>query len=192
MRSRTCAAFAAVLAVLLTAVPFAGAEDASPASSPTKYLGPLRKHTADLQGLRQEFQTLLDTADDGSKERKKKTRAAAENLYRQGMLFGETLEGFIAGETRRGLSYEIDLVRHCVGLAHEMLVDYRRLLGIGMTEAAPTRRPGAGLGPWVRDLIRQELQRRIAARFDDVHVRALLTSQSRREALEYARDYLGG
>ncbi|MHC4549979.1 MAG: hypothetical protein ACYTEZ_14500 [Planctomycetota bacterium] len=165
----------------------------------TEYLQPLRDRQAQLQTIRKELVRLQEASEDEeeyddeesaeAEQRASEIQELGRELLTEGLALQGTLRSFLAGETRRGLGMEIDLVRDNVHAVHEMLVDYRQLRGQTITPLTDAAGKDE-LRKWILKLLRQELQKRIARRFDDAGIREILRSDSFEEALRNTLGYL--
>ncbi|MFW6164248.1 MAG: hypothetical protein ACODAJ_15880 [Planctomycetota bacterium] len=142
----------------------------------TKFVAPLRQHQARLETVGEQLDQVAASAstDAAAVER------VGKSLLDEGKACHTTFRRFLAGETRRGLDLEVDLVRDNVQTVQDLVLRYRRLAGVEVQPVAegdrdPLRRE-------VERMVVDELRRRIARRFDSEGVRDVLESRSLREA----------
>jgi len=166
--------------VLATAGFLAGAEPPPGKPPVTKFLEPLRAHKAKLEAIERELGRVAAQESTNALAVEKVGKA----LLVEGKAFHTTFRRFLAGETRRGLDLEIDLVRGNVEAVQDMVVRFRRLAGVEVKPLAESERE-----PLRRELQRMvldELRRRVARRFESEGIRDVLESRSLREAQERA------
>lgn len=142
----------------------------------TKFVAPLRQHQARLEAVGKQ----LDRVAASSGTDAAAVEQVGKALLVEGKAFHTTVRRFLAGETRRGLDLEIDLVRDNVQTVQDLVLRYRRMAGVEIQPVAegdrdPLRRE-------VERMVVDELRRRIARRFDSEGVRDVLESRSLREA----------
>ena len=164
----------------LAAGALAAAEATPPKPPVTKFLEPLRQHKAKLEAVGRELDRVSAEANTDADA----VEEVGKALLVEGKAFHTTFRRFLAGETRRGLDLEIDLVRANVEAVQEMVVRYRRLAGVEIkpltkSERDPLRRE-------LEQMVLDELRRRVARRFESEGIRDIIESRSLREAQQRA------
>jgi hypothetical protein len=183
----------AFVPVLVAAALTLAAGGAAAATPPTRYLEPLQAHAAKLASLRLEIDRLDKAAapatPEEAKARADEIRRAGHAYLTEARAFAKTLDGFVAGGTRRGLDSEVTTIRSTVGSVLATVDAYRVLAG-GKLEP-PTAKTPAVLDQELRSALAVQIAQRIPNKLVAEGVRRMLAGASFRqvvrETLEQAR-----
>ena len=167
-----------------------------PVLDTTRYIQPLQRNDANLKAIRKDIMQLRMQPDAESASELEERAAAAQKLgekfLTEGRRFHKNVKSFLRGQTRHGLDLEIDLIRENVSQSHEMLVQYRHLVGASVTPLGDNDE--VSLKRQIQILLEQELRKRIAARLNSEGLRDLILNESwleiRNKAVTHLRDKL--
>jgi len=169
-------------------------ESKAPVLDTTRYIQSLQRHDTNLKAIRKEIMQLRELPDAESASELDERSAAAEKVGKQflaeGKRFHRTVKSFLGGQTRHGLDLEIDLIRDNVSNSHEMLVQFRHLVGASVTPLAESDE--VNLKRQMLLLLEQELRKRIAVRLNSEGLRDLILNESWLEVRNKAVAHMRG
>lgn len=156
--------------------------DAEATLQTTKFIQPLKKHKADIGKIHAEIDKLLKARDTTEDELQyaDDIEKVGRKFLKEGNAFRRKIRSFLAGETRRGLIIEIDLIRDGVMECHEMLVKYRRLVGVDVVPLKNEQQ--TDFRNELLKFFEQKLRQRVTARLHSQGLKDIVDSKTWREA----------